>query len=73
VLGSGKTYYGLADLRLLVCITCSIVLRLKLLTLVRFDTSSFILEHYDDGDSVDDKYPTNRSEASPDGLHFWGE
>ncbi|KAJ5198603.1 uncharacterized protein N7498_007720 [Penicillium cinerascens] len=37
-----------------------------------FDTSRFILEHYVDGDLVDDEHPINRSQASPDNLHVWG-
>ncbi|KAL1858198.1 hypothetical protein VTK73DRAFT_7909 [Phialemonium thermophilum] len=37
-----------------------------------FDTSHFILEHYVDGDLVNSEHPTNRSKASPDGLHVWG-
>ncbi|KAJ5806095.1 oxidoreductase [Penicillium pulvis] len=37
-----------------------------------FDPSRFILEHYVDGDLVNDEYPTNRSLASPDSLHVWG-
>jgi hypothetical protein len=39
----------------------------------RFDTSRFILEHYVDGDLVNEDYPTNRSLASPDSLHVWGK
>jgi hypothetical protein len=31
------------------------------------------MEHYVDGDQVNSKYPTNRCQASPDGLHVWGE
>lgn len=38
-----------------------------------FDPSRFILEHYVDGDLLDRKYPTQRTKASPDGLHVWGE
>ncbi|KAL4772057.1 cytochrome P450 [Aspergillus nidulans var. acristatus] len=37
-----------------------------------FDPSRFILEHYVDGDLVDETYPTHRSLASPDNLHVWG-
>jgi hypothetical protein len=37
-----------------------------------FDKSGFILEHYVDGDLVNDETPTNRSQASPDNLHVWG-
>lgn len=37
-----------------------------------FDTSKFILEHYVDGDLVNQSCKTNRSQASPDGLHVWG-
>lgn len=38
-----------------------------------FDPSRFILEHYVDGDLLDQRYPTQRTKASPDGLHVWGE
>ncbi|KAK9447018.1 Glyoxalase/Bleomycin resistance protein/Dihydroxybiphenyl dioxygenase [Limtongia smithiae] len=37
-----------------------------------FDPSNFILEHYVDGDLVDNRSKPNRSPASPDGLHVWG-
>ncbi|KAB8253712.1 Glyoxalase/Bleomycin resistance protein/Dihydroxybiphenyl dioxygenase [Aspergillus pseudonomiae] len=37
-----------------------------------FDPSGFIVEHYVDGDLVNDQLPTNRSLASPDNLHIWG-
>ncbi|KAK2767557.1 hypothetical protein FQN54_003715 [Arachnomyces sp. PD_36] len=37
-----------------------------------FDPSGFILEHYIDGDLVDESHPTNHSLASPDSLHIWG-
>ncbi|ROV88139.1 hypothetical protein VMCG_10434 [Cytospora schulzeri] len=37
-----------------------------------FDPSRFILEHYVDGDLLDNTYPTQRSRASPDSLHVWG-
>lgn len=30
------------------------------------------MEHYVDGDLVDDTEPTHRSKASPDSLHVWG-
>lgn len=38
-----------------------------------FDPSRFILEHYVDGDLLNQDYPTQRTKASPDGLHVWGE
>jgi hypothetical protein len=38
----------------------------------RWDKSGFILEHYVDGDLVDDTTPIGRSEAGPDNLHIWG-
>lgn len=37
-----------------------------------FDPSRFIIEHYVDGDLVDDQHPIHRSLASPDSLHVWG-
>ncbi|KAL3481005.1 cytochrome P450 [Aspergillus californicus] len=37
-----------------------------------FDASGFILEHYVDGDLVDETHPVNRSLASPNNLHVWG-
>ncbi|KAH8681099.1 glyoxalase [Xylariales sp. PMI_506] len=38
-----------------------------------FDPSGFRLEHYVDGDLVDNTEPVHRSLASPDGLHVWGK
>jgi hypothetical protein len=38
----------------------------------RFDPSGFIVEHYVDGDLVDESHPVNRTLASPDNLHVWG-
>lgn len=38
-----------------------------------FDPAGFIMEHYVDGDLLDDSEPTQKSEASPDNLHVWGE
>jgi len=38
----------------------------------RFDTAHFILEHYVDGDLVDNSEPPHRSLASKDNLHVWG-
>ena len=57
---------GIVFLQLLV-----IVDSLRLI-LDRFDPSRFIVEHYVDGDLVNDESPTNRSLASPDNLHVWG-
>lgn len=37
-----------------------------------YDPSRFILEHYVDGDLVDETAPINRTKASPDGIHVWG-
>ncbi|KAJ5982940.1 hypothetical protein N7481_005039 [Penicillium waksmanii] len=37
-----------------------------------FDTSRFILEHYVDGDLINDTSPTERELASPSNLHVWG-
>ncbi|KAB5566207.1 Glyoxalase/Bleomycin resistance protein/Dihydroxybiphenyl dioxygenase [Coniochaeta sp. 2T2.1] len=37
-----------------------------------FDRSGFIMEHYVDGDLVDETTPIHKSEASPDSLHVWG-
>ncbi|KKY17956.1 putative glyoxalase family protein [Diplodia seriata] len=37
-----------------------------------FDPSKFILEHYVDGDLLDNEHPTNVTPASPDSLHVWG-
>ncbi|KAL3459473.1 Glyoxalase/Bleomycin resistance protein/Dihydroxybiphenyl dioxygenase [Aspergillus heterothallicus] len=37
-----------------------------------FDSSGFIVEHYVDGDLVDETHPTNRTLASPNNLHVWG-
>jgi hypothetical protein len=38
-----------------------------------FDPSKFILEHYVDGDLMDNKAPTNVNLASHDDLAVWGE
>ncbi|KAL5349987.1 hypothetical protein ACLOAV_005023 [Pseudogymnoascus australis] len=38
-----------------------------------FDYCKFILEHYIDGDMVDERTPTNRSKAEPGNLHIWGK
>jgi hypothetical protein len=38
----------------------------------RYDRSCFILEHYVDGDLVNETTPIHRSEAGPDSLHIWG-
>ncbi|KAK4134653.1 Glyoxalase/Bleomycin resistance protein/Dihydroxybiphenyl dioxygenase [Trichocladium antarcticum] len=37
-----------------------------------FDPAGFIMEHYVDGDLLDMREPTHRSEAAPDNLHVWG-
>ncbi|KAL1635814.1 hypothetical protein SLS56_001509 [Neofusicoccum ribis] len=39
----------------------------------RFDPSKFVLEHYVDGDLLDNEYPVNLTPASPDNLHVWGK
>lgn len=38
-----------------------------------FDPSKFILEHYIDGDLMDNKEPPHASVANPDDLAVWGE
>lgn len=38
-----------------------------------FDPSKFIMEHYADGDLMDNSYPTQRTLAGPGNLHVWGE
>lgn len=38
----------------------------------RFDTSDFILEHYADGDLVNNKTPISNEEAGPQTLSVWG-
>ncbi|KAK8090764.1 glyoxalase family protein [Apiospora phragmitis] len=38
-----------------------------------FDPTGNIMEHYVDGDLVDDTQPPHRSKASPDSLHVWGK
>jgi hypothetical protein len=37
-----------------------------------WDTSRFMVEHYTDGDLVDEDSPTHREAARPGGLHIWG-
>ena len=38
----------------------------------RFDPHNFIMEHYSDGDLVDDTEPPHRSKSGPGTLHGWG-
>ncbi|KAK2000442.1 glyoxalase [Colletotrichum falcatum] len=38
-----------------------------------FDPSGFIMEHYVDGDLLDDTEETHHNPASPDNLHVWGK
>jgi len=37
-----------------------------------FDPSKFIMEHYVDGDLVDNSTPTQKSAAGKDRIHIWG-
>lgn len=37
-----------------------------------WDPSRFMMEHYTDGDLVDERSETHREPAGPDGLHIWG-
>jgi hypothetical protein len=37
-----------------------------------FDPSRFMVEHYVDGDLVNDETPTSRTKAGPGNLHVWG-
>ncbi|OHE95129.1 glyoxalase [Colletotrichum orchidophilum] len=37
-----------------------------------FDSSGNILEHYCDGDLVNENTPATRSPEAPDSLHIWG-
>ncbi|KAF2837729.1 Glyoxalase/Bleomycin resistance protein/Dihydroxybiphenyl dioxygenase [Patellaria atrata CBS 101060] len=37
-----------------------------------WDPSKFMMEHYVDGDLVDDTTPTSRTKAGPGNLHIWG-
>ncbi|EAQ91781.1 hypothetical protein CHGG_00016 [Chaetomium globosum CBS 148.51] len=37
-----------------------------------WDRSGFVMEHYVDGDLVDETTPVTRSPAGPDSLHIWG-
>jgi len=37
-----------------------------------WDTSKFMVEHYADGDLVNDETPIGREQAGPDNLHIWG-
>ncbi|KIW07517.1 hypothetical protein, variant [Verruconis gallopava] len=37
-----------------------------------WDPSRFMMEHYTDGDLVDETTKTGREPAGPDGLHIWG-
>jgi hypothetical protein len=37
-----------------------------------FDPSKFIVEHYVDGDLVNDETPLTRTKAGPNNLHVWG-
>jgi hypothetical protein len=38
----------------------------------RFDASGNILEHYIDGDLVNEATPTQREVESPNSLYIWG-
>ena len=38
----------------------------------RFDSSGNIVEHYSDGDLVNEDTPTGREPAAPDTLYVWG-
>ena len=38
----------------------------------RFDASGNIVEHYSDGDLVNEDTPHSRAAAAPDTLHIWG-
>jgi hypothetical protein len=38
----------------------------------RFDGSGNIVEHYSDGDLVNEDTPFERGPAAPDTLHVWG-
>jgi len=40
--------------------------------LYRFDGSGNIVEHYSDGDLVNEDKPFTREPAAPDTLHIWG-
>ncbi|KAI1437925.1 Glyoxalase/Bleomycin resistance protein/Dihydroxybiphenyl dioxygenase [Xylaria sp. CBS 124048] len=37
-----------------------------------YDPSDFILEHYADGDQVNDYEPTHRALTGPESMHVWG-
>jgi hypothetical protein len=70
---SGELADTYLALRFLIIGTYDILYSPKpVLTSCRWDTSKFILEHYVDGDLVDDTTPIGRSEAGPDNLHIWG-
>ncbi len=43
------------------------------LTRCRFDPSRFIMEHYVDGDLVNENNKAKRAKASPNNLHIWGK
>ncbi len=42
------------------------------ITFSRFDGSGNIVEHYSDGDLVNEDTPFSREAAAPDTLHVWG-
>lgn len=37
-----------------------------------FDASGNIVEHYSDGDLVNEETPLGRTEEHPDSMHIWG-
>lgn len=39
---------------------------------LRFDASGNILEHYSDGDLVNDQTPFGRAPEAPNSLYIWG-
>lgn len=56
------------------CVTIILsLISTRLISYHRFDTSRFIVEHYVDGDLVNDTNLTGRELASPSNLHVWGK
>lgn len=70
LLGGWATCPRKPDIRLLVCTLCSWTSTVA--DRARFDASGYILEHYSDGDLVNENTPWDRVPESPNSLYIWG-
>ncbi len=74
VLGSWAAHAWQPDLRLLVRpnVYCRRIMVPCLLNMYRFDASGFIVEHYSDGDVVNNQTKMTRQVATPANMATWG-